>query len=204
MSDKPEDSIRLFPIILGGLLIILGAYYMLFMRDEGLHTLKPKSLQTEPATAGVSCNTTMDSVIMNEDVMEGVIKSAQKVSVEIGYYNCKEPVAGDVVLVKTSGRPDPIIRFVRVLPKDSFKLERKQDRFHLKVNGSVVSNADGKPYAFDENKSRLLQLYERSLKGKMEDGIYFIFSNRTDGGYDSTRFGPVEKSKLIGKVILSH
>lgn len=185
---------------IGGLLIIVSTYYFLFMRDEGP---KPDREPVPAKEAVVSCETKIETVSMIDDVMEKTIKPEEKVQVEMGYYNCKDPSPGDVVLVQTSGRPDPIIRFVKVLPKDSFQLEARQNSFVLKVNGAVMQNGEGKPYLFSEQKSRLLKLYEKSLKGKMEDGIYFIFSNKLDGGYDSTRFGPVEKAKFVGRVILS-
>lgn len=50
-------------------------------------------------------------------------------------------------------------------------------------------------------KDKLLQLYENSFKGIIPENTYIILGNQPEGTLDSTRFGLVDKSGIIGKVV---
>lgn len=194
--EPKENTISPTLIIALGVAILIGAYYYYYGFGGSSHT--PNK------TVGAECDIKIEKYTQdNQDKeMENLIKPGQVVDVEMGFYGCNEPQNNDIVLLQTSGRPDPIIRIVKVVPNDKFEVEKNKDKYNLFINGDEMQNLDGSPYQFHEAKSLMLKLYEKNLQSKMIANTYFVFSNDIAGGYDSTRFGPIEKSKILGRIVM--
>lgn len=70
----------------------------------------------------------------------------------------------------------------------------------LLINNDIVSNSLGDDYVLSEKAHEMLALYEGDYDGIMPEDKYLLLGNLADGSTDSTRFGLVSKSEILGKV----
>ncbi len=125
------------------------------------------------------------------------------IQAEMGYYACHKAERGEIVLIQASGRPDPLMKIIQVVPDDKIALVPSAGAFTLNVNGVPLLTPKGQPYAFSGKAFAMLKLYVESFKGVMPAGTYFVFGTEPAGSYDSSRFGPVTTSALLGRVTKS-
>lgn len=69
----------------------------------------------------------------------------------------------------------------------------------VSVSGETLKNSQSEPYLLGEGGYRILSLYERDYKGIIPPDTYLILGNLASGSLDSTRFGLVGKSDILGK-----
>lgn len=125
-----------------------------------------------------------------------------KIEVELNFYACNKGQRNDVVMIKTPGREQPLIKYIKMIPGDKYKVVQGKDgKFRIVINGNNMENARGEEYTFAERKVKMIQLYESNFKNGIKDDVYFVFGNEIAGGFDSTRFGPVMPERMIGKVL---
>lgn len=135
--------------------------------------------------------------------MSGLFSPEDRISVQEGWYGCHEVKRDDIALVQIGGRTHPLIKMVRVLPGDRFKLKKSvtDEGEILVVNGQVLRTQSGAPYVFRGKRAKMLRLYEKIFKGIMPAETYFVFGTVSGGSYDSTRFGAIRKTQLIARAI---
>jgi signal peptidase I len=117
------------------------------------------------------------------------------------YYACHEAERGDVVLYRYAGNDDPLIKIVRAVPEDTLELRATASGALIIINGEALATSSGEPYQLDARAAGLLRLYERDYGGRIPPNSYLILGNLVHGSLDSTRFGLVDKSSLIGKAL---
>jgi len=154
---------------------------------------------SENATAQ-NCPVKIEERIVRGNSLHGFIEHGQTVKILFGYYECHPVNLGDVVVYKFSGNKNPIIKIVKARQGDNFHLEEYQGGWHILVNQKIVRNSQGQPYLLDQSGYRMLSLYEKDYQGKIPQNAYLLLGNLIGGTSDSTRFGLVDKSNILGKV----
>lgn len=133
--------------------------------------------------------------------MEELFKPEDKIEVEEGWYACHGVERDEIVLVKLPGRDRPIVKMARVLPGDTFSLRPlAPGAFALYVNEVPLKTPHGHEFSFSGKALKMLRLYEQSFGGRMPAHTYFVFGTNNHGSFDSSRFGPVVHSSLLGRV----
>ncbi len=96
----------------------------------------------------------------------------------------------DIVLYNFSGSNNLILKRVKAIPNDTF---RYGDNI-IYINGVELRNSMGELYKIN---SKMLDLYANSYPILPED-TYLILGESPDGTLDSSQFGLVHKSDIIG------
>lgn len=147
----------------------------------------------------LACKPMIKEEVVRGDSLSPALKNGDKVKVDYNYYQCGRPVKrDDLVIYDFKARNQKLIKFVRVLPGDSFSVDENSKE--IIVNGQKMQNAQGDVFKLDSQGVKMLKLYEETFERKLEGTIYFIFGNKPDS-VDSSRFGPVAGADIIGKVI---
>jgi len=131
-----------------------------------------------------------------------LIKDGEMIKVFLGYYNCHEIQRNDVVLYSYAGDKNPLIKIVKSIPNDKFQLQKSTNGWHILINGEILKNSENKPYLLNEKGYKMLSLYERDYQGIIPKNTYLILGNLVSGTLDSTYFGLIDKSDILGKVEL--
>jgi len=142
--------------------------------------------------------------IMNDKLMSGIIEKGQPYEVLKNYYKCNPIKKDDLVWYRISPPIEPVVKIVKAVPGDIFKLTRAEgdkEKWFIDVNGSPVK-AMGKKYYFVSKIVPPLKTYEISRKGKLRESEFILLSNVPPGMSDSSNLGLIQRSKLEGKVII--
>ncbi|MBS1984978.1 MAG: signal peptidase I [Bdellovibrionales bacterium] len=153
-----------------------------------------------PAAAYAECQVQAESRIVAGESMLEIFTPGSVVNIQNGWYACHPVLRNDVVIVKFDYRARPIIKMARVLPGDKFRLVPFRDGYHMRVNDEVLKTPMGTPYFFGGKGYKMLALYEESFRGLMPPDTFFVFGTVVGGSLDSSRFGPVKRDQLAGRV----
>lgn len=140
---------------------------------------------------------------MADSFMDGLVKKGQKIKILTNWYACHALERGDLVYYQYSTNFDPVVKVVRAIPGDKFKVTRDKDKgaWNLAVNGEVLMDeAAQAPYYFGANPSTVLSLYEKENNGVLKDGDVIVLSNVPPGSSDSGLFGVASVSDIVGRV----
>ena len=132
--------------------------------------------------------------------MYPVLQDGQDINVEIGSYACNAIERDDVVLVELASREDPIIKAVRGIPGDNIELRKAENGENIIINGGILVNSEGTPYVLQGNRAKMISLYVNGRDSVIPENTYLLLGNEPGGSYDSTRFGLLDKSQIVGKV----
>ena len=106
---------------------------------------------------------------------------------------------GDLVLVHYAvKRLDPLVKVIFGIPGDTFGFKETKDGWNLLINGAVAKNSTGMPYVLSVRGHNMLSLYEHDYHGIIPTDAYLIFGDNPFGSIDSTVFGLVGRSDIIG------
>ena len=87
------------------------------------------------------------------------------------------------------------------MPGDQFRLADTGSRWRILINGKILTNAQSVPYEISENGYSVLSLYERDYRGMIPPNDYLILGNLPTGSLDSSQFGLIDKSDILGRVL---
>jgi signal peptidase I len=146
------------------------------------------------------CKIKKEERIVRGSSLSPVLEPGQKIEVNFGYYDCYEVKRNDVVVLKNASNPELLIKIVKGLPGDNFHLEKNQSGWNILINGEILKNSEGWPYFLNEQKQKMLALYERDYQGKIPSESFLVLGNITSGTLDSSFFGLVPKADILGKV----
>ncbi|KPJ71254.1 hypothetical protein AMJ50_02745 [Parcubacteria bacterium DG_74_3] len=179
----------MFLIISGFLVFIFFFYFYLNKLDPSLENLNKECvIQTEKK-------------IVQGNSLNGLIESGEVVEILFDYYNCNEVEREDVVLLNYPGFEKPIIKIVKGVSGDRFQLKETEQGWHVLINGNILQNSEGIPYLLNEKRVGMLKLYEKDYRGIIPDNTLLLLGNLPSGSIDSTIFGLVDKSGILGKAI---
>lgn len=133
--------------------------------------------------------------------MAPLIKSGQIVNLFREYYDFHPVERGDIVLYDYAGNDAPIIKIVKAVPGDNWRIEKDEDKnsYQIIVNGEPLKNSEGRYYQISESKIKMLENYAESYP-VLQSGTYLILGNKIRGSMDATRFGLIGKNDILGKV----
>lgn len=133
----------------------------------------------------------LKEIKVSDESMQPIIKDGEKVTLNYEFNNCEDITMDDIVAYDYSGSEGVALGYIKAEPGDSVEFV---DECKLIRNGDeIIKNSEGEPYCFSGSKKEMLKLYTGD-----EIGGYLMFSNEVSGGTDSSRFGPVSKSNIIG------
>lgn len=130
-----------------------------------------------------------------------LIQNGQAIKILFGYYDCHDVGRGDLVVYRYGGTQDPIIKSVKGVEGDAFSLQEGEGGFvwHMLINNAVVKNSQDQPYIVGPGAYNILSLYIRDYGGIIPENSYLILGDLVSGSLDSTTFGFVDKSDILGK-----
>ena len=194
---KQNTFFKILAALLGliflGILIWFGSNKV---KTQTSYTLQEVKTQT-------SCPVQEEIRTVRGNSLEPLISSGSEIKALFSYYNCYEIKRGDLVLYRYAGDEAPLIKIVKGIPGDSFHLVKNdQGEYSLIINGKIVVNSQNTPYVFNENRYRMLSLYENDYKGIIPQNVYLLLGDQANGSVDAGVFGLVDKSDIIGKAII--
>jgi len=202
----PKIKISFWRVLTLALILFLTGY-LIYQLNPQSYEAKPRKIpplaQTVETTQTIeeeNCVTKTEEHIVRGDSLSGIIESGQTIKVLVGYYQCHEIQRGDIVIYNYAGSADPLIKIVKAVEADSIKLKKSENGWNILINGEIAKNSRGEPYIFNEQGYRMLSLYENDYKGIIPKDAALILGNAASGSLDSTRFGLIHKSDILGKV----
>ncbi len=110
-------------------------------------------------------------------------------------YRFNEPERGDVIVFRFPDDPNQFfIKRIIVLPGETIEIS----------NNKIIIRSAQRPSGFALDESVYLsdkQYTSGNLRMKMDDNEYFVMGDNRVQSSDSRRWGPVNKSYIIGKAI---
>lgn len=182
MSPKKLKSISVF----------LGLFFL-----GGLSCLAVTYFKSKMVS---SCPVRREIKTVRGNSLEPLVPPESKVRALFGYYECHKIKRNDLVLYQYGGDEVPLLKIVKGIPQDTFQMISNNDRdYNLLINGKAVLNSKGIPYVFSGNKCKMLSLYEKDYKGTIPRNTYLLLGDQPNGSVDSSAFGLVDKSDILGK-----
>ena len=132
--------------------------------------------------------------------MKGIVEDKEKIKILEGYYKCNEVQRGDVIIYNYKGNDSPLIKVIKGMHRDEFKLEKSENGNRLLINGEVAKNSFGEEYVLTESNYKMLSLYIDDYKGVIPQNSFIILGNAVGNSLDSRRFGLIDISDILGKV----
>lgn len=106
---------------------------------------------------------------------------------------------GDLAVIHYAvERLNPLIKVVFGLPGDKFSFKETKDGWNLLINGAAAKNSTGAPYILGAKGHDMLALYEHDYHGIIPDNAYLVLGDVSKGSEDSTRFGLIARSDILG------
>jgi len=193
MFTKKQQIILLSILILFALLSIVFIFY--FQNNTAILFFKKFD------NGNLDCVTQRQENIVQGTSLSGAIEEGNTVTILHNYYKCNKIERDDIVAYEYSSQSDPIIKFIKAIPGDSFSLIQDEGgNYNIKVNNNILKTTGGQPYSLSENKSKMLQLFEKNYNGLVPENSYLLLGNKYNGSVDSTQFGLIDQSGIIGKV----
>ncbi len=169
----------------------------------------PSPTPTAPAITSTSdCSSLIsEDLEINDNTARGIIGPDRKARVIKGYYSCNKPAHGDIILKSRGSSIPPIVRIMRAVPGDHFKLvqDKEHKRWNIEINEKILMSGDKNneiPYFFGTETPPTLALYEKPRNGILGPNEVILFSKIPPGSQDSGQFGIISLSDIIGKVEL--
>ena len=198
-----------FAVLTAALMILPSLIITFFLNGQPHPTdlpaeanLSPKSPSSGEGTEPAAECFVAEKHTVSGNSLSGIVESDEIVNLLLGYYGCNEIKREDIVAYNYAGNENLIIKIVKALPGDSFSLNASEEGFswNLFINGEIAANSENQPYTLNENEHNMLSLYERDYHGVAPESSYLILGNMASGSVDSTVFGLVHKSDILGKV----
>lgn len=160
--------------------------------------MMPQAKAAEPDNAR-DCITKVEILDVRGISLMPLIKPGSSVKLSYGYYNCHPVEREDIVAYNYAGNVAPIIKIVKAIPGDSWHLKKNKRGYQIIVNGRPLKNSKGERYQIPESSIQMLKLYVKDYP-ILPENTYLILGNQISGSLDSTKFGLIDKSDILGKV----
>ena len=158
--------------------------------------------EQEPLTTDLAKESLADSVekVVRGNSLAGLIEDGETVRAFLNYYDSNEIERNDIILYSFAGSDTPLIKIIRGIPDDRFELSTTPSGWHILINDEILKNSKDEPYLINERGYRMLSLFVESFQGVIPADAYLILGNLVGGEMDSTQFGLVHKTDILGKV----
>jgi signal peptidase I len=148
-----------------------------------------------------SCVTSIQQRVVEGDSMAGIFKNGGSLKALIGFYDCNPVERGDAVIYDYAGSVIPLVKTVKAVPGDSFRLEATNGGWLVYVNGIELKNSQQKPYLLDRQGYEMLSLYEKTYNSRIPEHMFLLLGNIPRGSFDSTKFGLAHEEDIIGRAV---
>jgi signal peptidase I len=148
-----------------------------------------------------NCLILVEEKIVCDTSLTPYINPGVKIKTLLNYYDCHEIERGDLVLFNYSGNSNPLLKVVKGIPGDKFNLRETRKGWNILINDEIVKNFECKPYFILGNKYKMLSLYEKDYGSVIPENTYLLLGNQVSGSMDSTRFGLIDRSNIVAKVV---
>ncbi len=146
------------------------------------------------------CPIVVEKRMVRGNSLAPIVKNGETITALFGYYECNEVKRNDMVLYSYAGNENPLMKIIRGVSGDSFRLEETgRGTWHILINDEILKNSEGAPYLISGKKYEMLALYERSYGGKIPQSAFLLLGNVPSGTIDSTQFGLIGKTDILGK-----
>jgi signal peptidase I len=147
------------------------------------------------------CVFKIEEKIVSGTSLSGVLEPGTKIKILYNYYQCHEAQRGDIVVFQPDPEMNPVVKIIKGLPGDSLSLSGDGKNWNILVNGEILKTSTGDAYQVNDNAFQMLSLYIRDYQGKIPPKAHLLLGNAISGSSDSTKYGLIDISDIIGKVV---
>jgi signal peptidase I len=154
---------------------------------------------TEPIME--DCVSQIEEKIVSGSSLAGVLEAGEKIKIMYDYYQCHEVQRGDIVVFQPDPEMNPVVKIIKGLPGDSLSLSGDGKNWNILVNGEILKTSTGDAYQVNDQAFQMLSLYIRDYQDKIPPKAHLLLGNAISGSSDSTKYGLIDISDIIGKVV---
>lgn len=147
------------------------------------------------------CVSKIEEKIVSGSSLAGVLEAGEKIKIMYDYYQCHEVQRGDIVVFQPDPEMNPVVKIIKGLPGDSLSLSGDGKNWNILVNGEILKTSTGDAYQVNDQAFQMLSLYIRDYQGKIPPKAHLLLGNAISGSSDSTKYGLIDISDIIGKVV---
>jgi len=151
-----------------------------------------------------TCNIILKEYEVRGTSLVPILSPGETVTAQLNYYDCNDIKRNNIALLKFSHREDPVIKIIKGIPGDKLELREINNGFNILVNDKLLTTSDSVPYIFKGKRATMISLYIKDYNSKIPENAYLLLGNKPSGTYDSTQFGLISKSNIIGKIQLQN
>ena len=184
---------------------VVKVFIVLFVLFFAITFFQPKfvklnhKINSSNQNTSNQCDPDIRSEIVRGNSLAPLVNYGDEVRVDYNYYKCERKVErNDIVIYNFNAQGKRIIKTVKVIPGDTFRMNETDNT--LLVNEKPMVNSRNENYILDKQDKAMIGLYEKSFNGRLNGDVYFLFGEN-QASIDSSAFGPVSGSDILGKVI---
>lgn len=170
-----------------------------FAKAAGIFLLMWGGVLFAAAQTDTSCITGIQRHVVQGKSMEGWISNGDSADLWMNYYVCNAPQREEFVVFRLGGPDTWLIKRIVGIAGDTWKLDSLENgQFQLRVNDSLVLDADEQPYVFNKNRKNMLQLYINAYHGIIPENSLVVLGADANTR-DSSVFGLIGMDSLVGR-----
>jgi len=188
---------KIIPIII--LIIFNLSLYLIFLntitkQDENI--IEPINYNETNFQEIITNKLITKTYFISGNSMEPMFFEDDEIKVDLNYFKNKLPQKEDIILYNFSANINPIIKIIKATLNDNISINKNT----LLINNKIMRNSQNTTYFFSEKEIKMLSLYINS-ENHLPKNAYLIFGDNTKNSHDSRKFGAIDISGFIGKVI---
>jgi signal peptidase I len=156
---------------------------------------------TEPIAE--DCISKIEEKIVSGTSLSGVLEPGTKIKILYNYYQCHIAQREDIIVFQPDLELNPVVKIIKGLPGDALALRGDGKNWNILVNGEILKTSTGDAYQVNDQAFQMLSLYIRDYQGKIPPKAHLLLGNAISGSLDSTKFGLIDISDIIGKVVVN-
>ncbi|MBU2579247.1 signal peptidase I [Patescibacteria group bacterium] len=198
---KTNKNLLISAFLVFGILFILGILILIKFQSQKEIKIAHKEQQKTEEVRG---NFQEEIKIVRGNSLEPLVLAGAEIKVLPDYYKYQEIKRDDLALYHYAGNDVPLLKIVKAIPQDTFKLVAKDNNnnYNLFINDKIATNSQGLAYVFNEKQFKMLSLYKRDYNGIIPQNTYLLLGDQVNGSFDSSAFGLVDKSDILGKAVV--
>jgi signal peptidase I len=147
------------------------------------------------------CVSKTEEKIVSGSSLAGILESGTKIKILYDYYQCHETQKEDIIVFQPDLELNPVVKIIKGLPGDALALRGDGKNWNILINGEILKTSTGDAYQVNDQAFQMLSLYIRDYQGKIPPKAHLLLGNAISGSLDSTKFGLIDISDIIGKVV---
>jgi signal peptidase I len=147
------------------------------------------------------CVSKIEEKIVSGTSLAGILESGTKIKILYDYYQCHEAQREDIIVFQPDLELNPVVKIIKGLPGDKLAMQGDGKNWNILVNEEILRTSTGDAYQVNDNAFQMLSLYIRDYQGKIPPKAHLLLGNTISGSLDSTKYGLIDISDIIGKVV---